>query len=355
MTGGMESVGDAVTGGMIARAVEARTGEAEGHDGSCLNCGTALIGAYCHRCGQSGHVHRTLTAFWHDLAHGVLHFEGKIWRTLPLLAWRPGELTRRYIHGERARFVSPLALFLFTVFFMFAVISALGGHLETPDTKKLVDGVPAAQVRAEIKTRSARLAALDRQRDAARAAGRNVEALDAEREKLKDSIADDREALKAFETMGMPKPNQIHSDIPWLDHALKKAAENPNLLLYKLQTSAYKFSWALIPISVPFLWLLFFWRPRYKLYDHAIFVTYSLSFMMMLVVVLTVGGRIGLAGGLIATAALLIPPIHIYRQLRGAYATSRFGAFWRTCLLCFFATIALTLFAILLIVMGVTG
>ena len=35
--------------------------------------------------------------------HGVLHFEGKIWHTLPLLAWRPGELTRRYIDGQRAQ------------------------------------------------------------------------------------------------------------------------------------------------------------------------------------------------------------------------------------------------------------
>ena len=31
-----------------------------------------------------------------------------------MLAWRPGEMTRRYIAGERARFVSPVALFLFT-------------------------------------------------------------------------------------------------------------------------------------------------------------------------------------------------------------------------------------------------
>ena len=55
--------------------------------------------------------------------HGVLHFEGKIWHTLPMLAWRPGELTRRYIDGERAKFVSPMALFLFSIFLMFAVAS----------------------------------------------------------------------------------------------------------------------------------------------------------------------------------------------------------------------------------------
>jgi hypothetical protein len=27
--------------------------------------------------------------FFHDLVHGVFHFEGKTWRTLPLLALRP--------------------------------------------------------------------------------------------------------------------------------------------------------------------------------------------------------------------------------------------------------------------------
>ena len=125
---GMEGMGEAVTGGMLARAIEPEAGEAaHAHGATCLNCGTALVGDYCHRCGQHGHVHRSLAAFWHDLAHGVLHFEGKIWRTLPLLAWRPGELTRRYIAGERARFVSPMALFLFSVFLMFGIISAVGG------------------------------------------------------------------------------------------------------------------------------------------------------------------------------------------------------------------------------------
>ena len=61
----------------------------------------------------------------------MFNFEGKIWRTLPMLAWRPGELTRRYIAGERARFVSPVALFLFTVFLMFAVLNFTGA-LEPP-------------------------------------------------------------------------------------------------------------------------------------------------------------------------------------------------------------------------------
>jgi len=53
---------------------------------------------------------------------GVLNFEGKFWRTLPMLAWCPGILTRRYIDGQRARFISPIALFLFSVFLLFGTI-----------------------------------------------------------------------------------------------------------------------------------------------------------------------------------------------------------------------------------------
>src|SRR6059058_6187023 len=129
--GEFEAVADAVTGGLLGRAVEPRAGEsaADGHthEKNCLNCGTALVGSYCHACGQHAHVHRTLWAFAQDFLTGALNFEGKILKTLPLLAWRPGELTRRYIDGQRARFVSPLALFLFSVFLLFAVFQVAGG------------------------------------------------------------------------------------------------------------------------------------------------------------------------------------------------------------------------------------
>jgi len=74
---------------MWARVAEPEAGEAhaEGH-GKCLNCGTLLAGPHCHQCGQAAHVHRSISAFWHDILHGVLHFDGKFWNTLPLLAWR---------------------------------------------------------------------------------------------------------------------------------------------------------------------------------------------------------------------------------------------------------------------------
>ena len=167
MSEGFETIGAGASDAMLARAIEPEHGEVTRHHGParCLNCGTYLTGAYCQSCGQKAHLHRSIHDFWHDFLHGVLHFDGKLWRTLPLLLWHPGELTRRYIHGERARFVSPLALFLFTVFLTFAIFNTLGDKTHiVPDGARATDVVTAKQ---ELEQK---ITALDRKIEAVRAA-----------------------------------------------------------------------------------------------------------------------------------------------------------------------------------------
>jgi len=134
MSDEIEAVGTAIEGGLLAKAVEDESGDAiEGLGGLCLNCKNPVTGNYCDNCGQPLHVHRSIGALWRDILHGVLHFEGKFWRTIPLLAWKPGDLTRRYVRGERARFISPMALFLFSIFMMFAVFSFIGSPFGSDD------------------------------------------------------------------------------------------------------------------------------------------------------------------------------------------------------------------------------
>ena len=101
MSGDIEGIGAAVTAGLAGHAVEPQHGGRGGGTGAaragtrCLNCGTSLTGSHCHHCGQRADVHRSFGAIGHDLVHAIFHFEGKIWNTLPLLTWRPGDLTRR--------------------------------------------------------------------------------------------------------------------------------------------------------------------------------------------------------------------------------------------------------------------
>jgi hypothetical protein len=106
----------------------------------------------------------------------------------------------------------------------------------------------------------------------------------------------------------------------------------------------------IIPLSVPFVWLLFPFSRRFRLYDHTVFVTYSLCFMTLLVIAGVVFQSVGLAS--LAALLWLIPPFHMYRQLRGAYALGRWGALWRTMLLTMFALLVISLFIALVAGMG---
>jgi len=354
MSGEIDGIGELVTGGLIARAVEPAAGsvlrEGSGH---CLNCGTRRIGEFCHVCGQNSHIHRSLSAFWHDLLHGVLHFEGKIWRTLPMLFFRPGELTRRYIHGERARFISPLAMFLFTVFMMFAIFQLLGLSADRalPDTGKGKSATEAAQqlIAKDIAGKERQRARLEKQ-------GRPTAALDKSIEESRDELAQ----LAKIKVSEGGVSGEFRSDLKtgwrYLDervaHGVEKANSNPTLMLYKLQSNGYKFSWMLIPISAPFVWLMFFWKRQYKLYDHVVFVTYSIAFMSLLVIALTIIGLVDVPEPVIPLAAVFVPPFHMYRQMRGAYSLSRVSAIIRTFLLILLSTLALMIFFVIMLLLG---
>jgi hypothetical protein len=355
MTGGIEGVAeglaDVATGGALARSVEpaAAGGDAgrgadggHTHEGACLNCGTILAGPHCHACGQRAHVHRTLGAFFHDLLHGVLHFEGKTWRTIPMLAWRPGQLTREYIDGRRARYVSPIALFLFVVFLSFAVFNLFGEPLANggvgPEGQGIVQ-INTAYNTGEAELAELRLARKSQIGDAKELAetDRKIAEIE-ERQTALKSIAGSvgTEFGKGFEDNPLPKGSALAKAV---DHV----RENPQLAIYKAQSSAYKYSWMLIPLSVPFVWLLFPFSRRFAGYDHTVFATYSITFMIALVALVSLlfYAGAGDVGGLL----MFYAPYHMYRQLRGTYALTRFGALWRMLALSAFAWLAIALFA----------
>ena len=351
-----EALGTAAEGGLFARALsrqKATPAVQQGHfdESACLNCATPLIGTHCHHCGQAAHLHRTLGALGHDLAHGVLHLDGRTWRTLPLLAWKPGELTRRYIRGERAKFVSPMALFLFSIFLMFAVFQALG--LTPPTEINTREGLRGAIGEARIDAEKA----LKRDSDELAA----MTADDPERAKLKIEVSEGKQEvaqLREAEKLGLGSMTGLSTKanftgIAWIDRGIiHKWQQTPGLMLYKLQANSYKFSWLLIPLSLPFMWLLFAWKRGVKVYDHAIFVTYSIAFMSLLFVAASLLITWGAPVAIVASAATLLPAWHLYRQLRGAYGLSRFSALWRLAVLSVMIMVVIVLFLQALLVLG---
>ncbi len=362
-----EALGTATEGGLFARTFGGKNGtltDKDGHpldkghfsEGACLNCGEKLLGVHCHACGQKAHLHRTIGAFVHDLLHGALHLDGKIWRTLPKLAFKPGELTRRYIEGERARFVSPMAVFLFSVFLMFAVFQALGISAPTdiqPSEQSVANiedagakaREEAATARKQLQERLDELPADSPLRPEVEADLANLDAAETILNEAETAVLGDTESSSTSFSAGT-------SGIPFIDNAIKKWRSNPDLMLYKLQANGYKFSWLLIPLSIPFVWLMFAWKRRFKAYDHAIFVTYSLSFMSMLFIALSCLGAASVEGILLFIAATTIAPIHLYKHLKNTYGLSRFSTVWRLVLTLIFIMIVLTLFLQILLLLG---
>jgi hypothetical protein len=370
----IDAAGVAVTGGLIGAAVEKPAGEAGEAHHLCSDCGAKTHGRFCQECGQPTHVHRTLLHLFEEILHGVMHFDSRVWRTLPLLFLNPGKLTREWVMGRRTRYVSPLAMFLFTVFVMFMLLSFMPVTPETEATPaerqaasgtmlfRAANAVTQAEVALENapKGEDPESAARRRELEAdVRAARKELEQANAAMQ-ANPTAPDMRlvtsgwaQELREAAISGQLKVNTGNPD---LDKKLKKKLENPELALYKIQQTFYKFSFLLIPISIPFVAILFLWKRGFTLYDHGVFVLYSLTFVALLMMASAIASRASdLTFGLLLTAIPFIVPIHMFAQVKGAYSLSVFSALWRTALLLMFSSIALSFFVTAIIMLGLTG
>ena len=89
---------------------------------NCLNCGTTVIGAYCHVCGQENLEPKE--SLWHLVLHffnDVTHFDGKFFSSLKDVLLKPGFLSKEYMNGRRASYLNPIRMYLFTSFIFFLV------------------------------------------------------------------------------------------------------------------------------------------------------------------------------------------------------------------------------------------
>jgi hypothetical protein len=366
----IEAGGALVTAGLVASEIDGASadGAASAHSPAiCANCATPLAGPFCHGCGQKAHVHRSVLHLGEEFLHGILHFDTKAWRTLPMLVFKPGELTRRYLDGQRTRFVSPLALFLFMMFLMFFVGSLTNGRGAHDKGSSMQAGL--AELQAEAATaRTAVAKAEEALRTAP--AGSDPAELKSDLEEAKAALVQAEKSVKVFDKTskivaagdGQADADSdrlsdtdmigLKTDIVALDEAFAKANKNPELTKYKMKSAATKYTFLLVPLSMVFLWLMFFWKRGVSMYDHAVFVLYSLSFMALLFVIIFLLKFVGLKWS-VAGFIMLAPPLHMFNQLKAAYSLGIGGALWRTFGLMFSAGIVFVLYLSIILVMTV--
>ncbi|MDB4889664.1 MAG: hypothetical protein JWL61_1519 [Gemmatimonadetes bacterium] len=120
---------------------------------ACLNCGAPLTGPFCAECGQRdippypSTRELVVDAFWE-----LSGWDGRFAATVRALVQRPGMLTREFLEGRRARFLSPLRLYLLASLAYFVIAAA------TPDVRLPGKNTNGLTVSATAKSRPERVA-----------------------------------------------------------------------------------------------------------------------------------------------------------------------------------------------------
>jgi hypothetical protein len=134
---------------------------AKSGDGACLNCGADLRGRFCSDCGQRAMPpYPTMRELVGDGWRELSGYDGRFARTFRLLLGRPGALTVAVLEGRRARYVTPLRLYLVASVLYF-LVAAAAPNLAVPPAPV----IPGSKINIDLTNPGEGLALSPEQRD----------------------------------------------------------------------------------------------------------------------------------------------------------------------------------------------
>ncbi|MGL4230529.1 MAG: DUF3667 domain-containing protein [Casimicrobium sp.] len=269
---------------------------------TCLNCGTQFEGNFCPQCGQKhGPAMPTTREIVGDLLRSAFTPSGRMVETLRTLVFKPGEVTRAYLAGQRERYVHPVRVYLLGIF---VFVIAVGIN----NTIREWNGKRAFEIDSALAYQSAE----------------TIAAKTEERKKATDSAA--HNAGKAIgKTMKDSLP-------PWLQEQIKaRAKRSDNLSVEEIEARAVKamtknyslFAALLLPLMALFNWILYAGR-GISYAGHFVFVLHA-----------TAAGSLLLALPYVVNLPIAYYPLAILSMIwailaaRGAFGVSFWGALWR--------------------------
>ncbi len=98
----------------------------------CLNCGQPLYGYenFCSFCGQKNTIKKlSLGGFFSNLFSNFFSYDSRFWRTFLPLLFKPGQVSKEFIAGKRAKYVNPFKLYL-NVSIIFFLILGITNKME---------------------------------------------------------------------------------------------------------------------------------------------------------------------------------------------------------------------------------
>ena len=266
----------------------------------CPNCATPLEGPWCYRCGQLGEdFHRSTWRLIAEAFEGLLHFDSRLWRTLPDLFGRPARLTRAFLEGHRAPQIPPFRLFLVVLVLVFFAGALGGSDLGQTGGGRTQTVVLDTHGKLVARTNNAR-----------------------------DLTPQQRAMLRAGMEKGLSRvaigDAGFHA---WIVERTMNALDDPARFKLVIEQWSERFAFLSLPLAAGLLSLVFVFQRRFFVYDHVVFSLHSLSAMGLMIAANKV--LADLTGGLTTLAILIGAPVHLFAHLRGVYRTSVIGTLLR--------------------------
>ena len=360
-------------------------------DGACSNCGTILRGRICHSCGQdSDDFHRPVWSLVVDILDGLFSIDGRFWRTVPPLLYRPGHVTRHYLTGVRARYVQPFRLLIVaSVVFFLVFFWSNGGFsgLSNGDNDALSDPAATEELLTEldlvVEDNPEAAEEIRAARDIIARVQEDVEATqndptlnalsDAERrERAKEQIRryllsedypdeappDMDEPLR----IGEPGEAQMSLDIAgfrdlpidarrFIVARAERIIDNPSSWTNAMQRWTPRLVFVLLPIYALMLAALHIWRRGFYLYDHLVVSLHFHAFLFLFLTILVLLSPV-ISISLASLIFIAWSNIYLYRLHRVVYEDGRLMSILRTIILDFLYLIILAISFVLLMVVG---
>jgi hypothetical protein len=267
----------------------------------CRNCGAALSGRFCATCGQAADVHMPSTReLIHEVLEGITHSDSRLWRTLCLLWFKPGKLTREFVAGRRAAYLPPFRLYLVlsVIFFLVASFSHTNTRVAAIKNGK-VEIVTSAAGCNEIQ----------------------------------------------FKLLGSPVWGQR------LRHGCEAAMRDGGAGVLHVALGAMpKAMFIFLPL-IAFLHMLLYWRPRYRYAEHLLFFVHVHAFFFSVMALVALLGNaaavwpsVNGATGLVSLILLWSLPLYSVIAMKRVFNRSWFGTLLK----------AFALFAVYMVVLAIT-